>query len=377
MKRRAFLLASLALLSACSTPYHPPRFPDEATTFPGLIELAAAQPGHPLDVLLVHGMCSHDASWAASTVAELSTALQANIHAGAATPGLGAGPAQVQIVPVVVDTPAASLRIDAMIWSPLTRHLKQQLCYDQSEKTPLCAGAPPFTPVRPRLNARVKDRLVDDCLPDALIYQGVARDSMQQRMREAILRSGALQGTAPLVVITESMGSKILFDTLLRMSEETGAGDAAALARQTVDRMRYLVMAANQIPLLGMADQPLEDGPAGATLSAAGGDSLQQLLRKRTAPAGQAQTRAQGAATVQPLVLLAFSDPGDVLTYTLQTEKYSREGVRAFNVLVSNAPTWLGSLERPDAAHFDYLSNPDVGRLIVCGRPASARCRPE
>lgn len=371
MKHRASLFASLSLLSACSTPYHPPRFLDEATAFPGLIELAAAQPERPLDVLLVHGMCSHDASWAASTVAELSTALQANIHAGAAAPGLGTEPAQVQIVPVDVTTPAASLRIDAMIWSPLTRHLKQQLCYDQSEKTALCAGAPPFTPVRPRLNARVKDRLVDDCLPDALIYQGVARDSMQLRMREAILRSGALRDTAPLVVITESMGSKILFDTLLRMSEETGAGGAAALAQQTVDRLRYLVMAANQIPLLGMADQPLDGGPAAAAAGMAG-DSLQRLLRKRRAPAARA-----GAAAVQPLVLLAFSDPGDVLTYTLQTEKYTREGVRTFNVLVSNATTWLGSLERPDAAHFDYLSNPDVGRLIVCGRPASARCRPE
>lgn len=372
MKHRASLFASLSLLSACSTPYHPPSFPDEATAFPGLIELAAAQPERPLDVLLVHGMCSHDASWAASTVAELSTAVQANIHAGAAAPELSAEPAQVQIVPVSVDTPAASLRIDAMIWSPLTRHLKQQLCYDQSEKTAQCAGAPPFTPVRPRLNARVKDRLVDDCLPDALIYQGVARDSMQQRMREAILRSGALQGTAPLVVISESMGSKILFDTLLRMSEEDGASGAAALAQQTVDRLRYLVMAANQIPLLGMADQPLEGGPAGAAAGATGGDSLQQLLQKRRPPAAQAK-----AAAVQPLVLLAFSDPGDVLSYTLQAEKYTRDGVRAFNVLVSNATTWLGSLERPDAAHFDYLSNPDVGRLIVCGRPASARCRPE
>jgi len=44
------------------------------------------------------------------------------------------------------------------------------------------------------------------------------------------------------------------------------------------------------------------------------------------------------------------------------------------NVLVSNAPTWLGLLERPDHAHTNYLLNPDVARMVACGEPRSARC---
>ena len=48
--------------------------------------------------------------------------------------------------------------------------------------------------------------------------------------------------------------------------------------------------------------------------------------------------------------------------------------VNVVNVLVSNAPTWLGLLERPDHAHTNYLLNPDVARMVACGEPRSARC---
>ena len=72
---------------------------------------------------------------------------------------------------------------------------------------------------------------------------------------------------------------------------------------------------------------------------------------------------------------MAFTDPNDVLSYTLPPEHYASESVKVFNILVSNAPTWLGLLERPDRAHLDYLKNPDVGRLVACGVPASALCK--
>jgi hypothetical protein len=242
-----FLLAFFIalLLGACSTPYRPPLL-DAGTAYPGLIDLAA-QSG-TADVLLVHGICTHDAAWARLVVSQLMHSVDAAAsHATAVDGG-----SQVQVVPATVETPAGRLRFHALIWSPLTVGLKRQLCYDQSDKSDQCAGAPPYAHVRARLNARLKDGLIDDCLPDALIYQGVARDEIQLRMRDAILRALAEGDDAgPLVVISHSMGSKILFDTLLRMSEEAPGSRAAALAMRAVDRMRFLVMAANQIPLTG------------------------------------------------------------------------------------------------------------------------------
>lgn len=97
---------------------------------------------------------------------------------------------------------------------------------------------------------------------------------------------------------------------------------------------------------------------------------MQLLLQKRLA----AQGRTAGG---QHLTLVAFTDPNDLLSYTLQPEKYAREGIAVYNILVSNAPTYVGLLERPDYAHLDYLTNPDVGHLIACGQPTSALCKRE
>jgi hypothetical protein len=348
------------LLVGCSMPYRPPQLADAHTTFSGLIDLAAQAQGHAADVLLVHGICTHDTSWAGVVVPQRAQALRdATITPLTAARRLDG--AAVQIVPSVVNTPAGQLRFDALIWSPLTNDLKRQLCYDQSGKSALCTGTPPYPYTRARLNARFKDGLIDDCLPDALIYEGAARETMQLRMREAVLQVlSGMQPDAPLVVISHSMGSKILFDTLLRMTREPAGSTAATLAQQVVQRMRLLVMAANQIPLLSLAEQM----PAGSATAAPAADSLQQLLRQR-----------RTLAATPPLTLVAFTDPNDLLSYTLPPERYAGQGITVYNIVVSNAPTYLGLLERPDLAHLDYLSNPDVGRLIACGQPTSKLCK--
>lgn len=357
------------VLAACSTPYSPPHILDRDTRFPGLIDLAAQAQGQgqAADVLLVHGICTHDATWAAQVVAQLLPSLTAATAPPATA--FANDPSAIEIVPSTVSTPAGQLRFNALIWSPLTTPLKRQLCYDQTGKWPLCEGAPPYSLQRARWNARLKDVLVDDCLPDALIYQGVARDQIQLRMRDAILRvlaDSTAPADQPLVVIAHSMGSKILFDTLLRMTREAPDSHAAMMARHAVDRLRLLVMAANQIPLLSLADQPLAS--AAATAVAAPPDSLQLLLQGRRTDRDRRSDDAR-------LTLVAFTDPSDVLSYTLPPERYARDGVVVYNIAVSNAPTWLGLLERPDRAHLDYLVNPDVGRLVACGVPASSRCR--
>jgi len=377
-----FFLALLALTqAACSTPYHPPQFLDANTAFPGLIDIAAQSQGKAIDVLLVHGICSHDQRWAHDTVAQLTQSLTVNAPPAGAAPRASVAP-QVQVVPLPVDTSSGKLRFDALIWSPLTQSLKSELCYDMGDKNTLCQGSPPMPYQRARFNARAKDYLIDDCVADALIYEGASHATMVERMRAAVLQAldqGDAPADVPLVVVSESMGSKYLFDTLLSMSKEGAGSRAAQVAQRTMDRMRYLVMAANQIPLLGLADQHIDAPvPGRATNDAAamppGSDSLQQLLQMRRVRAA-ASVGARAGAADQRLVLVAFTDPSDLLSYTLQTERYAGEGIVAYNILVSNASTYLGLFERPDDAHLNYLSNPDVGRLVACGQPVSKLCK--
>jgi hypothetical protein len=364
------LFPLLLCLSACSMPYRPAQFMEPGAAFPGLAHFVAQTPGHQVDVLLVHGMCTHDAGWAEETVQQLSGALVANVPRPPAA-SARAAPGQIEIIPATVPAGDGAIRFQSLIWSPLTTPLKQQLCYDQSDKSPICQGSPPYAPQRAGINARVKDRLMDDCLPDALIYQGEARGQIQQRMRDAVMRATANAAPdAPLVVISESLGSKILFDTLSGMLDENSAAPdaerAADAAQQTLDRMAYLVMAANQIPILGLADQGL---PAEIGRRALPQDSLQRVLERRRS------RTAAAAASIGGLTLVAFTDPNDLLSYTLQKEKYERPGVAVHNVLVSNARTWFGAFEYPVDAHVRYLDNPDVGRLIACGEPKSPLCR--
>ncbi|MYN00888.1 hypothetical protein GTP41_02130 [Pseudoduganella sp. DS3] len=350
MKRILAVLACAMLVGCSSMPYRPAQA-DGA--FPGLVDFVATAPGRSVDVLLVHGMCTHDERWVVDTVLQLSSALRAQAQSASAAPmAVAEG---IQLFERTITLRQGELRIKALVWSPLTTPLKHQLDYDHSDRLPA---------VRAKLNARAKDLLMNDCIPDALIYQGVSRDAIQQRMAQAILR--ATEGAAseaPLLVLSASLGSKILFDTLLRM-------DVAA--QRTIDRIAYLVMAANQIPLLALADQQaVAPGPGArpatpAATAAPGGDSLQAVLRKRRAAATPRAARK--------LTLVAFSDPNDLLTYTLERERYAPLGVDVVNVLVSNAPTWFGLLERPDHAHGNYLLNPDVARMAACGQPHSARC---
>jgi hypothetical protein len=341
-------LLACALLAGCtSMPYRPAQA-DGA--FPGLVDFVATAPGRSVEVLLVHGMCTHDVRWADETVAQLAGALAAQgQEAGRAAAAVPAAEG-IEIVERTIPLRQGELRIKALIWSPLTSPLKRQLDYDLSARLPA---------TRAKLNARLKDKLMDDCIPDALIYQGVARDAIQQRMAQAVLRAteGA-RADAPLLVLSSSLGSKILFDTLLRMDRA---------AQPAIDRLAYLVMAANQIPLLALADQDIARTADARAAVAPAADSLHALLRKRRAPAGP-------RTSVPRLTMVAFSDPNDLLTYTLERERYAGLGVEVVNVLVSNAPTWFGLLERPDHAHTNYLLNPDVARMVACGQPRSARC---
>lgn len=361
-----FILLAALMLSGCGTPYHPPQILEPDAHFPGLVDVLAAQPERRVDVLLVHGMCTHDAAWADTAVARVTAALTAATARDARVASSPLPDGEVAIVPAALDTPQGRIAFRSLIWSPLTQPLKRRLCFDQGDKSALCEGSAPYAPTRARLNALLKERLLDDCLADAVIYEGQARAAIQARMREAVLAATADQSaSAPLLVVAESLGSKILFDTLLAMMDEE-SGPAAQAAGRVVARMRTLVMDANPIPLLALAEQPLPAASDTATLASPAADSLHRLLQRRQ------QLARRGAAA--PLLLLAFSDPNDVLSYTLAPRDYADQNVVVINILVSNASTWFGLLERPDTAHTGYLENADVGRLIACGQPASRLC---
>lgn len=219
------LLASVTLMAACSTTITVPEFAtangaDEH--FAGVADLLDND--RPVDVLFVHGMCTHDATWPPMAVQGLYESLS------------GAGDVTLDAVRVegtgitlyqqTLTVPGGKLRANAILWSPLTTPLKAQLCYDQTNKSPTC---PPvearkvYPYPRATANRILKDGVLDDCLSDVMIYQGKARDEISGQMQKAIVQATATSGgkagpldfvaaaaavapSTPLVVIADSLG---------------------------------------------------------------------------------------------------------------------------------------------------------------------------
>jgi hypothetical protein len=369
MRNASKLLLSLlipGLLAACSTPYRPAVVVRDSTPFPGIANLLQNGGGRPLDVILVHGMCSHDAAWANHGIDRIAGVVSASVPEQAALAGNG-----IQLIERTQRIGATPVRFHALIWSPMTAPLKRQLDYDNTGTPSDCsaAGSGECKPKRARLNGYVKDNLLNDCLSDAVIYEGASHDAIRDAMVESIARivESNPNGDRTLAVVAESLGSKILFDALSSMLESRQPR-TCDLGQQASRRLGLLFMAGNQLPILGLAEQNIEGRPD--TRTAAAADSLQRFLELR-----RRQSGIPRAESIARLAVVAFTDPNDLLSYRLLPARYAAPDVAVADVLVSNDKTWLGLIENPVAAHLAYLENPDVGDLIACGFPRTPSCR--
>ena len=379
------LLAAAALggwLCACSTPYATPSFATNQgndVSFGGVAAKLTA--GSALDIVLVHGMCTHDGTWATQAVASLYSAL------GGDPSAVQLAPANVPNSPIILYQQTlpvrdANLRVNAVVWSPVTTPLKAALCYDQTNKPATCPATEAqksYPYKRASLNRILKDQILDDCLSDAVIYQGRARDEINKQMQTALLQAVATSGGSrlpgpseaaslaeraarqpaglPLIFVTESLGSKVTFDALYKLLQTASGREAAT---RTLQRTTQVFMAANQMPILALADTTpdgtLEAAPAGYPADALG------AAFRAISPAGLEST-SQHVPDV-----IAFTDPSDVLSYILAPSRHAQQaGYRVVDVIVSNDTTYLGLVELPNNAHLGYLSNPVVKKLIVCG----------
>lgn len=379
--RTLLLLAVVAALVGCSTPYRPPVIAYGSAPFKGIAGLIEQGRSRQIDVLLVHGMCTHTRDDAVRAIDALAAALNRDIAPAPAKllsapdeeGGIGIETREVRVG-------GSTVRFAALVWSPLTAPLKEQLAYDATGTPTDCAAPGECRPARARINGGLKDGLLNDCLADALIYQGRSRPVIRQKMADAIARvlddararAQALDlRPGPLALVSDSLGSKISFDALDQMTAPRGSAGHAAAGQSALDRLAIVYMQANQLPILGLADQTL--GTGARALAEDADDALLRLLDRKRAPAADAGG-ALRAGEAPRLALVAFTDPNDLLSYRLLRSRYDVAGIDVSDVLVSNDRTWLGLLERPDTAHTDYPQNRDVTRLIACGSAGSALC---
>ena len=216
------------------------------------------------------------------------------------------------------------------------------------------------------VNRELKAKLIDDALADPVLYIGRYRNHMQfpiMRAIEAILHD--YQSQDELAIITQSLGSYMCYDTLLKMSRgERIMGErdySADVVQDLIGHTNYVYMLANQLPLLELSEvsNPLPLRPQSAT-------ALKALaeIRRQNKP----KARRQQPPAPFSLHLVAFSDPNDLLSYPLDRTSISGNMIEYSNVVVSvERSAILGVFAWPMTAHTGHDKSKVVMDLLAFG----------
>jgi len=409
-----FALAGGIVLAAAGCQFlsrNPPMAsPSEAKfPLPGLVDLAYAQGagGGPLRLFMIHGIHSHPVGWAETSYLDNFVAdPKAKEHGWVVSICTPARPVRWMEPEATSDNPSppqlqAYQIVDAggktcvvayeLTWSPLTDPFKAWRFKGGNG-----SGFNDETQYRPAVNQEIRD-VIDENLSDAVLYaRGFDGNIIGKTTSHALemFYTGALdpdQGdaaaskrrSAPTAFLTESLGSIILAEAMTaHVKDHHFTGKKRSGMHDVLRNLKSVYMMANQIALL---DMPVPD-PSGnvipsaqadeAALNARSGekhgvfrsfiDSRKTLLAEPSDPVPAA---APGAASARASTLLvaAFSDLYDDLSYRVSTDSLPESDAKVDNFYPRNAPNILGILENPDTAHTTYGSSPDVVRVVMEG----------
>ncbi|MCV6610778.1 MAG: hypothetical protein OIF55_08425 [Amphritea sp.] len=230
---------------------------------------------------------------------------------------------------------------------------------------------------RGRFNALGKDVLMNQCLSDVTLYLGREGERIRNNMRhllDDILQQAQPSPDKPVYLLSESLGSKVLRDTLYCKETDGNKTTLSAAERiNTLQQSKTIFLVSNQLPLLNFSD-----GASGCTVHP-------QLMALYSLESDGLQNQVKGdlsdifrlfrkpSKAVKGPDIVAFTDPNDLLSYPIDPTDYNDLDV--MNVFVSNANTWLTLVENPLTAHTGYLDNEDVLDLISCGNSSSGQCQ--
>jgi hypothetical protein len=333
-------------------------------------------------LLAVHGIGDHESGWSK----EMTDALGQRLHLAFAseTPpedldGTGLPPKvrPAKLVRRLYQGTERKLEVFEVTWSPLIADLKGPLVEFELQ----------HRAERALINRYIKEEILNQRLADAVIYLGDRKVLLRRAVKRTICKmlNGELEGEpeheicanprlepdATIAVVTQSLGSKIAFDSLEELrDEEKRAGRTTSSAYMFLGATSSFFMLAQQLPLLALASPPAPPGgPALTPESQPGtiGSSIVQqsslyktLTLHREIPASQRRHR---------LEVVNVSDPNDLLSYPLPPDfQGAFPDVRFVNVTKLIAHRFLsGAFADPQQAHTGHVRDRKVMRMLVDG----------
>ncbi len=375
--RSLVMIVGISMLTAlgCSKPYIPPKFEPEKGdhTFDGLLTLLDRH--EKLHVVWIHGMCPHSKSdWADPRVGKLSQLIESDTVEATDPESIGEFVYRYEL-----SYQSKPIILDMLVWSELIEARRSTICFDsrKADEGPVrdaCGDKADYPYDRAYANNTLKSGLLNACLADAIIYAGDQGRSIRNVLRpkvEAALATSANDKNVAVVLVSESLGSKVMFDVVQDIMQSSTKSLREASAQKTLGRTRQLVMFANQIPMLDLAG-PDPSSTTKARTAGSSETSLQAFVRMLDRQ--QIRIKTEDAPLTRVKVV-AFSDPNDVFSYRLPINYFPADAnADVVNVLVSNDSVILGAIENPLTAHQGYIETDDVVDRFLCGNPVSEEC---
>ncbi|RDZ28895.1 hypothetical protein [Lysobacter silvisoli] len=381
-------------------------------TFAGLRDHFGAHPA--LHVLQTHGMGDHPAADLCAP-GGLNLKLQDRIaerlnfkvlpeFAAPATQsilrdGVEVGSYSTRVFVDDLQRPSRQLYFSCVTWGEASRLIKRELLELDGD----FLETNPHEGRRAFINRKAK-QFVNRSFSDPVIYVGEFGPFIRETVREGIARIDAAQShnrmglvqrypalvqaapapatqsfvaSTPMAVITDSLGSRVLFDVLWPRAGTSAQNDEFALHgdsdRAASDRalqragqqVRAIYMLANQLPLLALAE--LKPPPQGQPL-----DRWARQSPCLMPPQALAELKALRPSE-PALTLVAFTDVNDALSYRLSDKFKQRcappgSGLSIVNVTLTNTRAWFGLYANLIEAHADgFKHNEDAIGYVVEG----------
>lgn len=251
-----------------------------------------------------------------------------------------------------------------------------------NEKLKPLAGGRDREADRALINRWLK-KFVNQKLGDPAIYLGAYGDSIRQVVAEGLSKIAEASETAEdyaYSIVSDSLGSRVVFDTLGCALEEQGCEEIRSFLDRSDTDKKYLAdiavtttqvfMNANQLPFLALSN--VRPPVAGETEAAwlkrfpceTGGPGLASLVDARK-------------DMPEAITIVAFTDPNDALSYHL-TKRFLNKcthlggeeqiPVSFINVRISNVKWDFGIFANPVKAHSDgFRRNKKAVEMLVNG----------
>ncbi len=292
-------------------------------------------------------------------------------------------------------TNGQTLSFFAISWDEITRDIQKTL-FELDDDFYETRGSKNREKGRAKINKELK-KFINSSFADPAIYLGTFAPEIQYLVAQGISKidgiiSSHKSNSEKIVLISDSMGSSVVFDTVMKASELKT--EFLKEFKKPVEKFAgittLIFMNANQLPLLELgrlkAPKPNEsleewldnypchkpsDNKAMDKSRSSVLDAMTAFVNTRSSYLGSLKNENKNLFK-HKLQIVAFTDPNDPLSYYLSKRFKAHcevdKDMKIVNILLTNATNYLNIFANPVKAHSSgFKVNPKAIEIVATG----------